>query len=305
MRYAHGMARVLLLVLFALSTVASADTPKAAAGKLPEWTKLPVDKYRCTRYAPGIGPDDSLRVFAPPGKPMIFTIAARSRDRSKVTYRADGLPPGATLDAKGKFNWNIPKDATGSTSITLYAESASGAATYSFAIAIADPDLVLAWRYGMGGFEPDCQHRIMSFEFSDVDADGQRDLVYVEGDEKDDSPGTGKHTRHVMRRLGAKLDGIDRVVPNGTLEAVTLPDAKPAMLTESSCCCIDEAHIWRITATGVDTIVSASGGGSCSGSGIEIEKNAKGQVNRIVERSGSEEGTPTAWVWKHGAFERE
>lgn len=299
------------LLVGCAATLAAADTPKPVkAAKPPSWTKIPTDKYRCSRYAPGIGPTDKLRVFAPPGKPMIFTMAARAPDRSKVTYHADALPPGATVDAKGKFSWTIPKDETGSWDITLYAESAGGSVSYAFTLAIAEPDLVLAWHTGgMGSYEPDCAHRIMDYGFSDLDGDGQRDLVYVEGDEKDDSASSGSYVQHVERRVGAKFDGIDRKIANGSIKIVTLPDGKPAVSVESSCCCSDTVDIYRITPTGVDSLLSASGQDCSDYRAIDYELDNQRRIHRVITRfrDGPPSDPPSerAYRWTKGAFEPE
>ncbi len=320
-----------LIVAVALA-VAPAE---AGAGPVVRWTKRPDDRYRCTRYAPGVSASDPLRVFAPPGKPMIFTMAARSSDRKPVTYRAHGLPPGATVDRKGKFAWTIPPDATGSWSITLIAESASGAtATTSFTLAIADRDLIAAWNTGMGAFASDCTAYISAYEVRDIDADGLTDLIYTTGDQADDSASSDSYRTHIRRRIGARFsppasppgstlagrsapavpsgpglpsgalgfDRVEREIPAAALRVVTLPDGKPAIVATKSCCCLADLWIYRVTATAIDELLHVDGTDCVSYEPVETETNATGQVHRVIARSGDDPPSVDRWVWRRGAF---
>lgn len=295
------MSRLLLLVVVLVVGAGSA----AAGPKAPEWFKRPNDKYRCTRYTPGIGPDTELRVYAPPGKPMMFSIAATHGAR----YRAEGLPPGATLDAKsGLFSWKIPKDATGSWHVKLIAENAGGSISSPLVIEIASPDLVAAWRVGIAGFEPDCTARIMELEFRDVDGDGKRDLIYTIGDESDDSANSGSFVRHVQRGLGDHFDGIDRTLPWGSLDPTVAPDGAPAVVIEHTCCCRHELSIWKITPAGADPLLETGGEECRSYQAIELEHDKAGHITRVITRAGDDvEGAPSEqrWHWTGKLYQQE
>jgi hypothetical protein len=297
-----GMTRAALLVAaVALTGTAAADP----AAKPPRWTKLPSDKWRCSRYAPLLGSPKQFTVHAPAGKPVIFTMGAASRDKTKITYSADGLPAGAIVDPKtGRFTWQIPKDATGSSQITLIATTSKGAEIRSpFTLTIADPRLVAAWRAGMGSFEPDCQHQITGFSFEDLDGDGTADLLYTDGDEQDDSANSGSYVQHVRRGIGEKFDAIDRALPNGSLSVETTPDGKRVVVIESSCCCQASLTIFRITPTGADQLLSA-GGEDCRGyTAIEVERGAKG-IEKVHTQSGDDDApTKQTHVWRRGRYE--
>lgn len=297
-------AALFVLVVVGIAAPAAAEAPKAPVS--PRWTKLPADKWRCSRYAPLIGSPTQLTVYAPAGKPVIFTMAAASRDRTKIAYRADGLPAGATVDARsGRFTWQIPTSATGSWSITLVATTAKGAEIRSaFTLAIAEPRLVAAWRAGMGSFEPDCQHQITDIKFVDVDGDGTEDLVYTEGDETDDSANSGSYAQHVRRGVGAKFDAIDRVLPYGELAVAATPDGRRVVTVTSSCCCRADLAIYRITPTGADELLQVTGE-ECRGyDALTVTRDAKGAITRVDARLGDDDAPSKAsHVWRRGRFE--
>lgn len=292
------MRGVLLVMLVVGTGIAGAGV------KPPEWFKRPDDKYRCTRYAPGIGRDDQLRVYAPPGKPMMFSIAATRG----AHYRGEGLPPGATLDAKsGLFSWKIPKDATGSWHVKLFAENAGGAISTPLVIEIASPDLVAAWRAGMGGFEPDCQARIMDFQFRDVDGDGAADLVYTTGDEHDDSANSGSFVRHVRRRIKDQFDTTDLTLPWGSLDPIVTPAGAPAVLIEHTCCCRHEISIYQITRDGAEELLEAVGEECRAYQAVELERDKAGHIIRVTTRAGDEEDHPLEahWRWTGKRYEKD
>lgn len=286
--------------------IAVAAPAPAQPGSPPRWTRLPDDKYRCTRYAPqrydGKG---TLVVHAPPGKPMTFKMTAASTDRSKVSYRADRLPGDASVDARtGQFTWNIPRDATGKHAISLVAESAAGGkASHGFTIAIAEPDLIAAWRAGMGSFEPDCRRAIYGYDVRDVDGDNQRDLVWREVDETDRSGFSG--TVQVRRGVAGKFDSVAREIEGQALEAIRTPDGKAAVAIHRSCCCTAELWIKRITPAGVDDLFEATAP-TCPG-GLELERDARGRVTRIVRRAPDEidpaQLVETTYTWSGQGYE--
>jgi hypothetical protein len=289
--------------LLAVAVVLGVGTVAVAGPKAPEWFKRPDDKYRCTRYAPGVGPDDGLRVYAPPGKPMMFSIAATRGAR----YRADGLPPGATLDARsGVFSWKIPADATGKWNVKLVAENAGGAISSPLTIEIASTEIVAAWKAGMGGFEPDCSTRIRGFEMRDVDGDGAADLVYTTGDDKDDSANSGSFIVHVQRRVGDHFDGVDRTLPWGSIDTTVTPAGATAIVTESSCCCRHELSIHQITAKGVEELLDAVGEDCRNYQAVELERDKAGRITRVTTRGGDDEAHPVEvhWHWTGKRYER-
>ncbi len=287
----------------AIAVVVASGVASAGAPKPPEWFKRPDDKYVCTRYSPGSRPGEPLHVLAPPGKPMIFTIAATRG----AQYRATGMPEGATLDAKtGRFTWTIPKDAIGSAKITLYAENAAGAISTTFTLEIASPDLVEAWRAGMGSFEPDCANRIVEWEVVDVDGDGARDLVYTTNDVRDDTPGSSGAVTHARRRVGDHFDAVDRTVMSGGRELITTPDGHRALAIYHSCCFQLEFKIQRVTADGVDTLFEASGSEEVAdGKPIELVHDAGGKVKAVIVRQGRETVTTATSRWHDGKYEPE
>lgn len=280
-------------------------TSHAIAAPTLRFTKGPDDKYRCSRYAPAVSKSEALRVFAPPGKPMVFSFAAVASDRSAVKYRAEGLPSGARVDAQGKFAWAIPVDANGTWTITLVAETTTGGkSTSSFTLAIAEPDLVVAWRSGMGSYEPDCTQRISRYFFRDLDGDGKTDLVYTTGDQADDSANQGSYVTHVRLRTGDRFDPVPRTLAADDLDVVTLPDGKPAVVVRKSCCCMADIWIVRLTAAGADELLRA-GGTECRGyRALEVETNANGHVHRVVTRSGGDTPSIETWSWRNGSFVR-
>ena len=296
----HRRVRIALVIVAMLAVDAAAAPPSI------RFTKGPDGKYRCTRYAPGITKSDPLRVLAPAGKSMIFSYAAVASDRSKVSYRADGLPPGAIVDAKGLFTWKIPADAKGTWTITLVAESPTAKATQTFTLAIAEPDLVAAWRAGMGNYEPDCSNRLSGYDFLDVNADGKTDLVFTIGDESDDSANQGSYRSFIrLRTATGGFDTVERIVTSGSMDPVTLPDGKPALVIKESCCCIANLWVVRITATGADELASVAGTDCLDFTPIETETNAKHQLHRIITRfSSGDAKTETVHVWRNGRFER-
>jgi hypothetical protein len=292
-RYHRGVRLALIVLALAAS--------HAAAAPSIQFTKVPDGKYACTRYAPQSEQSSGLHVFAPPGKLMMFSFAAVASDRSKVAYRADGLPPGATVDAKGVFSWQIPATAKGKWTITLVAESPTAKATHAFTLSTAEPDLVAAWRAGMGSYEPDCAKLVRGYSFDDVDGDGKTELVFTIGDAADDSANTGSNVTYVRKRTARGFDTVERIIPSGGFETVTLPDGKPALAVQSSCCCMDHVWIVRVTATGVDELGNDTGD-ACSSKRLELVTNAKGQLHRIVTYG--TDGTRHVKSWQDGRFER-
>ena len=262
--------------------IASADTTKP-----PEWLKLPDDKYHCTKYAPGWTDHKPLHVLAPPNKPMMFSIAATRR----ATYKAEGLPPGATLDPKtGVFKWQVVDRPGAVWKMNLFALNAGGSVASPLEIEVAGPDLVAAWKAGMGSYEPECGNLLVAYEFRDVDGDGASDLVYTTGDDKEGR----SYETHIRRRLGERFDTVDRKLPAGSLEVVTTPDGKRAVMLRDSCCMRFELSIHRITPTGATELLAVDG--SEETDNLEIERNAAGSVTAVIVRG-------TAYKWHGGRFE--
>ena len=211
-----------------------APSTKSWTGPRPKWTNGPSEAYRCTR---------SIPQPKPPGEPLEatflqdehfdFMLHADASDGSTVTYAANDLPAGATLDAEsGRFSWPMKAKANERTTITFVATTPNdGRAEWPVTFVAADDDRDLAWRLGVGVAKPDCEeqkrHEGDAWTILDLDGDGHVDALLSLG---------GLHHVAEVRwyRDGRWTPGFTR--EDVDVEAKTATDGATVLVMKGGCC---------------------------------------------------------------------